>query len=389
MNIAPARASLLRLSAGLSRVSVRHGSHLARYKKPQPEKSGFWPGHGEKIWVFNNIVTGQVVYSTKPVLDSNRALKQLPFNGKKTKPAKLRKDYWKPMAIIKFQEGDGDIGRSVLQKLREFRRLHELSWGYQTDEFYAMSKKDRGKALNNQKPNTVADIAAVLGGAGRGNLIWRKPEVEDADADADASVSTPAPAPTATAIATATKDDSALAAVTKGDSATATATEGDSATTTVKATEGDSATVTVPKGDSVKATVIEADSAAPAEQPSSADAEEEGKEEVAAVVERKPPFAGATLAHVMIFWATKHDATFAQGWPSNVHHKLGLETDVIEPEVDELEEESLEPSTEEASTEEELLEASSEAASTEDSAAQSQEKPRAPRSADTGAGPSP
>lgn len=69
MNITPAAASLLRLSAGLSRVTVRHGSHLARYKKPQPEKSGFWPGHGEKIWVFNNIVTGQVVYSTRPVLD--------------------------------------------------------------------------------------------------------------------------------------------------------------------------------------------------------------------------------------------------------------------------------------------------------------------------------
>lgn len=273
------------------------------------------------------------------------------------------------MAIIKFQEGDGDIGRSVYQKLREFRRLHELSWGYQADEFYTMSKKDRGKALNNQKPNAVADMAAVLGGAGRGNLIWRKPEVDDADADADAPVPAPAPAPTATA----TKDNSATVTVTEGESATA--------------TKDDSATAMAPKGDSVKATVIEADPATPAEQPSSADAEEQ-EEEVAAVVQRNPPFPGATLAHVMIFWATKHDATFAQGWPSNVHHKLGLETDVIEPEVDETEEELPESSTEE-STEEEWPESSTEAASTEENAAQSQEKPHTPKSEHTGTGPSP
>ena len=31
-------------------------------------------------------------------LQANRALRQLPFNGKKLKPAKLRKDYWRPMS---------------------------------------------------------------------------------------------------------------------------------------------------------------------------------------------------------------------------------------------------------------------------------------------------
>ncbi|KAL8388593.1 hypothetical protein RB595_009084 [Gaeumannomyces hyphopodioides] len=204
MNTTPVSASLLRLCAGLSRVSVRHGSHLARYKKPRPEDAGFKPGHGEKIWVFNHVTTNQIVYSTKPVLDSNKALKQLPFNGKKTKPAKLRKDYWRPMAIIKFEKGEGNIGRSVYQKLREFKRLHELSWGHQTEEFYGMSKKDRGHALNNQKANSVADIAAVLGGAGRGNLIWRKPDGEQADA--------PVPAETATEQPPAADGEQAVAA---------------------------------------------------------------------------------------------------------------------------------------------------------------------------------
>ena len=123
-------------------------------------------------------------------------LKQLPFNGKKTKPAKLRKDYWSPMAIIEFPQGQGSVGRSVFQKLRELKHLHEVAW---TDDFRykspseythkqktrlveeqekgnfnyrpIRSKKERGIALNAQKANSIADIAAVLSGEGRGNKV--------------------------------------------------------------------------------------------------------------------------------------------------------------------------------------------------------------------------
>jgi hypothetical protein len=117
----------------------------------------------------------------------------MPFNGKKTKPAKLRKDYWSPMAMIQFPEGQGAVGRSVYQKLRELKHLHEVSW---TDEFRykspeeftdadkkkiaeektkgndykpVRSKADRGVALNAQKTNSIADMAAVLSGNGNGN----------------------------------------------------------------------------------------------------------------------------------------------------------------------------------------------------------------------------
>ncbi|CAK7204942.1 hypothetical protein SEUCBS139899_007704 [Sporothrix eucalyptigena] len=142
-----------------------------RYRQPKPELTKFPEGHGEQIWIFNHIVTNQIVYSHTPVLRNNRALKQLPFNGKKTKPAKLRKDYWKPMALIQFNEGEGVVGQSVFQKLREFRRLHELSWGYQKEEFYTLDRKELGQALNDQRSNSIADIAAVLSGAGQGNRI--------------------------------------------------------------------------------------------------------------------------------------------------------------------------------------------------------------------------
>lgn len=122
-------------------------------------------------------------------------MKQLPYNGKKTKPAKLRKDYWAPMAKIELPKGSGSVGRTVFQKLRELKHLHEVAWDNDTlykqpleyteaenrsaaqrsakgQEFRVLrDKAQRAKALNAQKANSVADIAAVLAGAGPGNKI--------------------------------------------------------------------------------------------------------------------------------------------------------------------------------------------------------------------------
>ncbi|KEY67162.1 hypothetical protein S7711_03022 [Stachybotrys chartarum IBT 7711] len=152
-------------------------------------------GHGENIWVFAHRRSDQVIYSFDRVLDPVQHLKQLPFNGKKTKPAKLRKDYWYPMAHIQFASGQGGVGRSVFQKLRELKHLHEVAWPEElrqktaeeyTDKDKKMieewaakgrnyipyrSKLERGRALNAQKPNAIADMAVVLAGQGRGNKV--------------------------------------------------------------------------------------------------------------------------------------------------------------------------------------------------------------------------
>jgi hypothetical protein len=96
---------------------------------------------------------------------NNASLAQLPFNGKKTVPAALRKDLWHPFALIAFRPGHGSIGLSVFQKLREYRKRHELEWGDEImkDEKGKMVKKEiRGRRICDQKANTVADIAAVL-----------------------------------------------------------------------------------------------------------------------------------------------------------------------------------------------------------------------------------
>ncbi|ODA82603.1 hypothetical protein RJ55_01110 [Drechmeria coniospora] len=168
-------------------------------------------GHGERIWVFCHRRSEQIIYSFNDKLDGVHDLKQLPFNGKKTKPAKLRKDYWSPMAMIKFPQGA--IGRSVFQKLRELKHLHEVAWTDEfrykrPDEFSAADKKkvaeekakgvdyrpvrskaERGIALNAQKKNAIADMAVVLAGQGAGNKVVASESAEGERQLADVSVS--------------------------------------------------------------------------------------------------------------------------------------------------------------------------------------------------------
>ncbi|KAK0645886.1 transcriptional regulation of mitochondrial recombination-domain-containing protein [Cercophora newfieldiana] len=137
---------------------------------------GHLPEHGQKIWVHNHTYDGHILYSFTKVMDTNKAYRQMPYTGKKNVPAKLRKDYWRPLALIDFGDGLNDVGRSVFQKLREFKKRHELEWGRDDPEvekrLLHMSKHKRGKELNNQRPNAVADVAAVLGGVGKGSKMW-------------------------------------------------------------------------------------------------------------------------------------------------------------------------------------------------------------------------
>ncbi|EWG46637.1 hypothetical protein FVEG_07049 [Fusarium verticillioides 7600] len=201
MNTAP--TSRLGQLPSYVRIWVRHG-HFGKKK----DGRGFPPpeGHGEDIWVFGHRRTNQIIYSFDKTLNGFHDLKQLPFNGKKTKPAKLRKDYWSPFAHISFPAGKGSIGRSVFQKLRELKHLHEVAWDddfrYKNPEEFSeadrkrvaqqkekgnmnhrpiRTREERGIALNAQKPNSIADIASVLSGAGRGNKIVLSEDAEGAE----------------------------------------------------------------------------------------------------------------------------------------------------------------------------------------------------------------
>jgi hypothetical protein len=171
----------------------------ARHVKPSspPKESNL----GRQIFIYNHLQTNQVVYSLTKSLkvshlplfhlpnpsplqsppfftntrkQNNHALRQLPYNGKKTVPAALRKDLWTPLACINFTAAEAadtaspaqQFGLKTFQKLREYRKLHETQW----PESFARDPKtgrtltriERGRRLCDQKANSVADMAAAL-----------------------------------------------------------------------------------------------------------------------------------------------------------------------------------------------------------------------------------
>ncbi|KAK0129648.1 hypothetical protein ONS96_000212 [Cadophora gregata f. sp. sojae] len=145
-------------TARAAAIAAQRASGIKKKQTPRPE-------HGQQIFVFNHLQKNHVVYSLTRSMNNNAAISQLPFNGKKSVPAALRKDLWHPFAQIKFPSGSGAIGLSAFQKLREYRKRHELEWGddIRLDADGKVRKlKARNKAICDQKANSVADMAAVL-----------------------------------------------------------------------------------------------------------------------------------------------------------------------------------------------------------------------------------
>ena len=98
----------------------------------------------------------------------------------------MRKDQWYPMAVISFPDGQGAVGRSAFQKLRELKRLHEVSPSeynvkqrqlaaerHADGETFKITRhrRHRAKAIQRQRLNSIADMAAVLAGQGSGNKV--------------------------------------------------------------------------------------------------------------------------------------------------------------------------------------------------------------------------
>lgn len=96
---------------------------------------------------------------------NNKALAQIPYNGKKTVPAAIRKDMWLPFAKIEFPEAHAQTGLDAFRILREYRKLHETQWdpSFTLDkDGKPLSKKMRGRKLCDQRANSIADMAATL-----------------------------------------------------------------------------------------------------------------------------------------------------------------------------------------------------------------------------------
>jgi hypothetical protein len=186
------------------------------------------------------------------------------YTGKKLIPAKLRKDYWRPMVVVEFGEGRGDVGRSVFQKLRELQKRHQLEWD--DPALLRMSKRERGKAINDQRGNSVADLAAVLAGRGKGNRVVF---VDDADGRKRGR------------------------GVKRGEKKKET-TEG-----VEKAEEGASTAATAKEKEGVVEVTVE---------------KKEGEEAAKKV----------KLYQATVYWANEQDKYYAESWTENVMHVVGL-----------------------------------------------------------------
>ncbi|KAJ4982542.1 hypothetical protein SVAN01_11963, partial [Stagonosporopsis vannaccii] len=115
--------------------------------------------HGQIIYVFRSIKTNQVLYSLQELLDDHH-LAQLPFIGKHSVPAQLRPDEWTPHCVVTF--ATPAQGHNAFRKLREFRKLHELSWDKTNPGWLQLKTELRVKKIMDQRANTSADLAEVL-----------------------------------------------------------------------------------------------------------------------------------------------------------------------------------------------------------------------------------
>lgn len=158
-----------------------------------------------------------------------------------------------------------------MQKLREFRHRHELEWGWQAEELMSKSRRERGELIHNQRSNAVADIAAVLAGAGRGNRMWA---AEPLPVDAEAAEAT-----TAAASEEAESQPAGAAAPENIDETTARKSKSKS-----KA-KANAVTVTAPK----------------------------------------------TLVKANIYWSNDADQHWASEWTDNVTHSVGLPEHITNP----------------------------------------------------------
>jgi len=134
-----------------------------------------------------------VLYSLTSRLESSH-LKQLPDIGANHTPPSLRKDMWRPLWRVQFQDTPHSKQQALhaFKKLREWRKLHELCWkpseemrrpfteiqieklqshldqrgGSKKETVYDLIKRHKRKMrvriIRDQKANSVADLAAVL-----------------------------------------------------------------------------------------------------------------------------------------------------------------------------------------------------------------------------------
>ncbi|ERF71707.1 hypothetical protein EPUS_05579 [Endocarpon pusillum Z07020] len=181
---------------GKPRDASSNAAKAERFKESRRiEKALRHEHHGENVYAYAHIGTGQVVYSLTRVMDNNNILRQLVFHGKKTVPASLRRDLWTPYFSLHFPSSySGLLAYHQLRELSLQRQLQppdylikttiqtaskeqrakmtreeEEKWDeehegkpYPDGHAQMAHRRERARKLMNQKATSVADVAFVV-----------------------------------------------------------------------------------------------------------------------------------------------------------------------------------------------------------------------------------
>lgn len=105
--------------------------------------------------------------------------KQLPFLGKKTKPAEIRPDLWIPYARVDFTSDETWKGLLAYRKLIEYQKLRYYAWRKKGQAGIHKTRPELLEKIQDQSRTSVADLANVLWQSQR----WEKQKMQRREAE--------------------------------------------------------------------------------------------------------------------------------------------------------------------------------------------------------------
>lgn len=138
-----------------SSASARHRKAIVSKRLEKALKHGVL---GMNIYAYRHIQTGQVVYSLTNNMDNNKIMKQLIFHGKKTVPAALRRDVWRPYFQVRLPRTDAGAakGMGIYQDLLEMSRWRQ----FDPPREMKVIKADEIPTYENVRPSKVVGAIA-------------------------------------------------------------------------------------------------------------------------------------------------------------------------------------------------------------------------------------
>ena len=136
--------------------SSRAAEHQRQLVGRRVERAVEAQTHGTTIYAYSHVRTNQVVYSLTKIMRNGRVMGQLNqvYHGKKTVPAALRRDLWRPYWRVDFPSSPGgkEMGRLAFRRLRELSLQRQLE---PPDEMVVTTEEDVEKVKRKYSPAQI------------------------------------------------------------------------------------------------------------------------------------------------------------------------------------------------------------------------------------------